>query len=69
MGGGGGGYQKQKFLKEGMELNRYFQRGEGAQTKTLSMGEVSIFSRTQYGKNTPLTPGKGGGGWALVPLL
>lgn len=54
-----------------MELNRYFQRGEGAQTKTLSMGEVSIFSRTQYGKNAPLTPGKGGGGggWALVPLL
>ena len=44
-----GGWQKPKFLKEGMEFNWNFQRGGGIQNKKPSVGGVWIFSgTTQY---------------------
>ena len=46
-GGGGGGGQKQKFLKESMELNWNFQRGgregRGYKPKNPSIGGMDIF--------------------------
>ena len=59
---GGGGSQRPKNLKESMKLNWNFQRGGGGGSwrKSLSWGEVWIFSGTTNSRR-----GKGG----CVPRL